>query len=207
MAASKLAPIQVLTDQHQDLSGEYWSLVCTVAATLVYELVHQAGTRSIQLSVGDTWNVDGKLISWVALDINAAAGGVVQVQPGWTLRSYGTTTVGLSLNSIEQEGADVSVAAATGDTALITGLSAIPKQTLVRFNLACGGPIVTSADAAVYCRIIGATSGVIYAEAVAGSSVSGSFRMKQLEHLNVTYRNADTVAHWVQGSFNAWGGE
>lgn len=101
-----------------------------------------------------------------------------------------------------------SIAAGTADAVSQAGAVALPVGSLVRYRLAVAGGLITAADPLTYVRLVGATSGVIYAAAYVTSggagNVMGEIRMPASEKLDVHTANADSVAHVFTASWESF---
>lgn len=104
-----------------------------------------------------------------------------------------------------------SIANATADAVSQAGATTLPVGTIVRYRLAAAGNLATATDPLTYVRLVGATSGVIYASLYVGQGggqiLAGAFRIPTAEKLDIHTANADTVAHTFTASWEGWNGD
>lgn len=176
--------------------------------TLTIQLRKGGKLTGVPIDPGCTMALDGRAVSFVT--INGADSGVIwaivpqDAPPTWGDSSRDVQG-GVAL--IDHAEFSANLAAGTADAVVAGPGSTIPKSTLVRFTLGYAGPVITAADPNCYIRIIGSTSGNVYATCPAGGAYSGSFRMPQGEQLQANSRNQDTIGHFTSASWNAWSGE
>lgn len=101
-----------------------------------------------------------------------------------------------------------SITNGTPDAVSQAGAVAVTVGAAVTFRLLVHGSLITAGDPLTYIRLVGATTGVIYASCAASNSgtgsVTGVIRMPTLEKIDIHTANADTVAHVFTGSWEAF---
>lgn len=189
-----------------------WAIASGAAGNSDVELNRRGdgGTVQLRMVLGDNFRIDPAIYESVSL-IDGPAGSVellIGIETGDA--QLGNQSVALigSTNRVdpsfrtlvEKEAFAGTLAAPTAETNENVGTTTIPVGARVAYNLAYSGSPVATANGD-YVGLRGATSNTLYAIAMSGQAVAGTFDMPTAEKLNIVAANADAATTHLAAAY------